>query len=72
MLAQSREKEVVIHEAEVQSKMKVDEVMIKKSKVETKKLIAEANLIQVQACQTSEKRVFKLWKQLMRSELLSQ
>ena len=59
-MVQSREKEVAICEAEVKSKMKVDAVTIEKSKAETKKTIAEANLIKVQTAQASDDRIFNL------------
>ena len=56
-LVQSREKEVAIGEAEVKSKMKVDAATIEKSKAETKKTIAEPNLIEVQTAQASDDSV---------------
>ena len=40
--------------------MKDDAVTIEKSKVETKKSVAEANLIKVQTAQASNDRIFNL------------
>ena len=40
--------------------MKDDAVTIEKSKVETKKSVAEANLIKVQTMQASDDRIFNL------------
>ena len=49
-----------MYEKEVKSKMKDDAVTIEKSKVETKKSVAEANLIKVQTMQASDDRIFNL------------